>query len=326
MSTESKRTVLYPKIEPNVIGRLTVSPLHELYWEEAGNPKGLPVVVNHGGPGGGSSPSYRQYFDPAVYRIINYDQRGSGKSTPHACLKENTTWLLVDDIEILRKHLGIEKWGVFGGSWGSTLSLAYAQKYPERVICLVLRGIFTLRRSELEFFYQEGSSWMFPEEFEAFQSVIPVEERNDMITAYYKRLSDENKDVKSQMECAKEWTKWEMATSKLHVNKSLVEKAADSEFALAFARIESHFFKNGGFMEDGDLIKNADIIKDIPGIIVQGRYDMVCPAKTAYDLKKNWPKAELHMIPDAGHSCSEAGTISELVKATDKFAAMDIWN
>jgi proline iminopeptidase len=266
---------LYPEIEPYSTGKLKVSELHTIYFEEAGNKDGKPIICLHGGPGGGSSPMYRQFFNPKLYRIIQFDQRGSGNSTPFASLEENTTQDLVEDIEKLRKHLGVDRWVVFGGSWGSTLSLAYAQKHVARVKALVLRGIFLLRREELEFFYQEGSSWIFPDAFENYVRPIPEAERGDLITAFHKRLTGENEEEK--LKCATAWSVYEMATSRLYVDPSYIERAeADGQFAIAFARIESHYFVNKGFFEvEGQLLRDAHIMKDIPGTIVQGRYDMV---------------------------------------------------
>jgi proline iminopeptidase len=311
---------LYPEIEPYLTSTLQVSDLHTLYYEESGNADGKPVVVVHGGPGGGSSPFYRRFFDPAAYRIILFDQRGAGKSTPSASLEQNTTWDLVEDMEKLRVKLGIDAWVVFGGSWGSTLSLAYAQKHVARVKALILRGIFLLRRAELEFFYQEGTSWIFPDAYANYIKPIPESERGDLISAFHKRLTGDDEGEK--LRCATAWSVWEMATSRLHVDPAYIAQAEDDgPFAITFARIESHYFVNKGFMEEeGQLLRDAHLIKDIPGVIVQGRYDMVCPAKSAYDLHQVWPKAELHMVGDAGHSCHESGIIHYLVEAADKYS------
>ncbi|MDR3401002.1 MAG: prolyl aminopeptidase, partial [Chthoniobacter sp.] len=272
-----------------------------------------------GGPGGGSTPFYRQFADPAAYRIIQFDQRGSGLSTPAACLEENTTWDLVEDMEKLRLHCNVKSWVVFGGSWGSTLSLAYAQKHVKRVKALVLRGIFLLRRAELEFFYQQGTSWMFPDAFENYIKPIPAAERGNLIKAFHRRLTGDNEEEK--LAAATAWSVWEMATSRLFVDSDYIKRAeADGEFAITFARIESHYFNNAGWFETEDqLLRDAHLIQDVPGVIVQGRYDMVCPAKSAWDLHKVWPKAEMHMVPDAGHSCKEPGIIHWLVEATDKY-------
>eukprot|EP01132_Coremiostelium_polycephalum_P001235 gene1235-1559_t len=309
---------LYPPIEPYKVQRLKVSDIHELHVEESGNPTGNPVIVVHGGPGGGCEDFYRQFFDPKVYRIILFDQRGSGKSTPFACLEDNTTWHLVDDMEKIRVLLGIEKWVLFGGSWGSTLSLAYAETHPSRCKALILRGIFTLRREEILYFYQNGTSFIFPDYHEELFSKIPEVERGDIVSAYYRRLTGTDEVVKR--ECANAWTKFEMATSKLIVDKHKIERGEEGDFAIAFARIETHYFVNGGFFkEEGQLIKNAHILKNIPGVIVQGRYDVVCPAKSAYDLHKQWPESELIIVPDAGHSVSEVGITSALVQACDQF-------
>jgi len=310
---------LYAPIEPNTTGMLKVSDLHTCYWEESGNPAGNPVVVVHGGPGGGSDAFYRQFFDPKAYRIIQIDQRGAGKSTPHACLEQNTTWDLVNDMELLREELKIDRWVVFGGSWGSTLSLAYAQKHPDRVKALILRGIFLLRRAELQFFYQEGTNWLFTDAFERYKSVIPEVEQCNLISAFHRRLT--GNDEEEKLKCATAWSVYELSTSRLEVDPAYIKRAEeDGKFAIAFARIETHYFANGGFFEvEGQLLRDAHIIKDIPGVIVQGRYDMVCPFKSAWDLHKVWPKAELKIVPDAGHSCKEVGIIHDLVEATDKF-------
>ncbi len=311
--------MLYPKKTPRHTGRLRVSAVHDIYYEECGNPSGKPAVLVHGGPGGGSNPTMRRYHDPERYRIILFDQRGCGRSSPHASLEENTTWALVEDMERLRAHLDIPKWQLFGGSWGSALSLAYAEKYPERVSELILRGIFTLRRRELEWFYQEGCSWIYPDAFEAFVEVIPEEERGDMIAAYYKRLTHESPDIR--LRAAKAWSVWEGTTLSLLENPERIEAFGEDDYALAFARIECHFFVNGGFFgSDDQLIANADRLREIPGVIVHGRYDVVTPLKTAWELKARWPGADLRIVPDAGHAMSEPGIIRELVAATRKFA------
>jgi proline iminopeptidase len=283
----------------------------------------------HGGPGGSISPSNRRFFDPKKYRVLLFDQRGCGKSTPFSSLEHNTTWDLVDDIEKLRQHMEavlntkIDKWVVFGGSWGSALALAYAEKYPERVKALLLRGIFCLRRKELLWFYQEGASFIFPEFWDKYLEPIPEAERSDMMAAYYKRLTGDNIEVRKN--CGKVWTTWELSTSRLFVDENHIAEAAKDEFADAFARIECHYFMNAGFFHtDGQLIEDAHKISNIPGVIVQGRYDVVCPATTAWDLKKKWPKADLFIIPDAGHAAKEEGITSELIKAADKFSTYDI--
>lgn len=309
---------LYPEIEPFNTGRLKVSPIHELYYEQVGNPNGKPALFLHGGPGGGLTNDYRRYFDPEIYRVVLFDQRGSGQSTPHASIEENTTWHLVADIEQLREHLRIDRWLVFGGSWGSTLSLAYAEKHPDKVTELVLRGIFLCRPGEIQWFYQEGTNWTFPDVWEEYLKVIPENERDDMISAYYRRLT--GADEKIKVEAARAWSIWEGSTSKLFFDYDSIERFADPEFALAFARIECHYFMNNCFFEtDNYLLENVATIRQIPGVIVQGRYDVVCPAKSAWDLHRAWPEAELQIIADAGHSISEPGIIDALVDATDRF-------
>lgn len=276
---------MYPDIEPYDTGMLTVSDIHKVYYEQSGNRTGKPVIFLHGGPGGGTSPRDRTFFDPAVYRIVLMDQRGAGKSTPAAELRENTTWHLVADIEKLRNHLGIDKWVVFGGSWGSTLSLAYAETHPDRVKALVLRGIFTLRRRELIWFYQDGASIIFPDAWEGYLKPIPEVERFDLISAYYRKLTSDDETIRT--EAAKAWSKWEMTTSRLFVDPEYILRAEADTWALQFARIECHYFVHGGFMEfDGQLLKNVDKIRHIPTTIVQGRYDLVCPMDTAWELHK----------------------------------------
>ena len=309
---------LYPEIEPFNSGRLQVSPLHELYYEQSGNPDGKPVVFLHGGPGAGSGPNGRRFFDPARYRIILFDQRGCGRSKPHAELTENTTWDLVADIERLRAHLSIDRWQVFGGSWGSTLALAYAETHPARVTELVLRGIFMLRRSELEWFYQKGADAVFPDAWETYLAAIPEVERGDLMSAYYRRLT--SPDSATRLAAAKAWSVWEGSTSFLLQNPAHIDGSAEDAFALAFARIECHYFVNGGFFEhDDQLLRNAYRLKDIPAVIVQGRYDVVCPARSAWDLHRAWPQADLRIVADAGHSAFEPGIAHELIEATDRF-------
>ena len=311
---------LYPAIEPYRIGTLVVSPVHTLYFEECGNPNGKPVVFLHGGPGGGSSTKSRQFFDPARYRIVLFDQRGAGRSTPHAELHENTTPHLIADLEKLRLHLGIQRWQVFGGSWGSTLALCYAQAHPEAVTELVLRGIFMLRRWELEWFYQKGCDAIFPDAWEHFLAAIPLAERGDLISAYYRRLTAPDKAV--QLAAAKAWSVWEGSTSFLKTDPAYVALTESPEFALAFARIEAHYFVHGGFFErDDQLLANIDKIRHIPCVIVQGRYDVVCPMRSAWDLHRAWPQAQLLVIDDAGHSAMEPGITSALVAATNRFSA-----
>jgi proline iminopeptidase len=319
----SKRRLvdLFPAIKPFREGDLQVSELHTIHYEECGNPKGKPLVFLHGGPGGGIDPVYRRYFDPRKWRIVMFDQRGCGKSRPFAELRENTTWDLVGDIEQLRSHLGIDRWVVFGGSWGSTLALTYAQTHSKRVVALTLRGIFLLRRSELLWFYQDGASRIFPEAFDDYLEPIPEHERGDMMKAYHKRLTSSNRKVRRK--AAKAWSVWEGRTSKLHVDPGLVKKFGGGRFADAFARIEAHYFVNRGFFDhDDQLLRNAGRLRHIPGVIVQGRYDVVCPATSAWDLHRVWPKAKLVIVPDAGHSMTEPGIRSALIEETDRFARL----
>lgn len=308
---------LYPPIEPYDTGTLAVSDVHTLYYEQCGNPEGRPVVFLHGGPGGGIVPDYRRFFDPAAYRIVLFDQRGSGRSTPHANLEENTTWHLVTDIEQLRERLGIESWVVFGGSWGSTLALAYSETHPERARALILRGIFLCRQSEIKWFYQEGANAVFPDVWEQFVEIIPESERDDMLNAYHRRLTGDDESVR--LDAARRWSVWEGSTSKLHPDQNLINHFADPHLALSLARIECHYFVNKIFMEsENQLIENIGAIRHIPAVIVQGRYDVVCPMMSAWDLHRAWPEAELQIIPDAGHSALESGTTSALVEATDR--------
>ena len=316
---------LYPPIEPNAHGLLEVGDGHRVYWEECGNPAGKPVVFVHGGPGGGCGPDQRRFFDPAKYRIVLFDQRGCGRSLPHASdpaadLATNTTWHLVADMESLREHLAIDAWQVFGGSWGSTLSLSYAQTHPSRVTELVLRGIFTLRKTEIDWFYQDGASHLFPDVWEEYLGQIPEAERGDLVAAYHKRLFDVDPAV--HVPAAVAWTVWEKSTVKLHPDtESIAATRKDAAAAVAFARIENHFFTHGGFMEDGQLIRDAaEKLAGIPGVIVQGRYDVCTPARTAWDLHRAWPEAHFEMVADAGHSSDEPGIIDALVRATDRFA------
>jgi proline iminopeptidase len=308
---------LYPAVEPFEQLRLPVPGGHQLYVEQSGNPEGVPVLFVHGGPGGGSDPMHRRYFDPSHYRIILYDQRGAGRSTPHASLENNTTWDLVADMELLREHLAVDRWHVFGGSWGSTLALTYAVTHPDRVRSLCLRGVFLLRESEVRWFYQSGASNLFPDAWERFVLPIPEEERHDMLHAYHVRLTSPDPDVRVQ--AARAWSVWEASTSRLLVDEGLVRRCAADSFALALARIECHFFVNRGFYErDGWLLEQTARIRDIPGVIVQGRYDVVCPPKSAWELSRAWPESELHIIPDAGHASSEPGIVDALVRATDR--------
>jgi proline iminopeptidase len=310
----------YPEIEPFDTGRLKVSPIHELYYEQCGNPNGKPAVFLHGGPGSGIVPDYRRFFDPAAYRIVLFEQRGAGRSTPHANLEDNTTWDLVADIERLREHLGIEKWLVFGGSWGSTLSLAYSQTHSDRCTALVLRGIFLCRPKEIDWFYQEGqgASALFPDIWESYVSIIPEAERDDMLQAYHRRLMSQDEAV--QMEAAKAWSIWEASTSKLFFDQDLIDHFGSPHTALSLARIEAHYFVNNAFFDtDNYLIENVDKIRHIPAVIVQGRYDVVCPMMSAWDLHRAWPEADFKVIPDAGHSATEKGIVDALVDATDRF-------
>lgn len=316
ISSQPIEEVLYPPIEPHTTGFLEVTSLHTIFYERSGNPDGLPIIVIHGGPGGGSHPSYRQYFDPEKFDIIQFDQRGCGKSTPHAELEENHTHASVEDIESLRELFGLEKWHVFGGSWGSTLSLIYALHHPDRVLSLVLRGIFMCRKSELQWFYQDGASHIFPDAFEPYRDHIPLQERDNLIEAYYSRLTDADVDVRRA--AAREWTRWEMATSRLFPDPKYVEKAEDLDFAVAFARIECHYFINAIFVEESYILNNIEKINHIPTIIVQGRYDVVCPARSAWELHKAMKHSQLIIVPDAGHSMGEVSIARELVSATDK--------
>jgi proline iminopeptidase len=310
---------LYPDLAPYDSGMLAVDDRHALYWEQCGNPSGKPVVVLHGGPGGGCSPKMRRFHDPAKYRIVLFDQRGAGRSMPHADLVDNTTGHLVADIELLRGTLGIDRWQVFGGSWGSTLALAYAQAHPKRVTELVLRGIFMLRRWELQWFYQEGASRLFPDAWAHYIAAIPEAERGDLVAAFHRRLTSD--DEATRLAAARAWSVWEGATSFLRVDQDFVAGHEDAAFALAFARIENHYFVNGGFFEVEDqLLRDAYRIVDIPGTIVHGRYDVVCPLQSAFDLHAVWPRAALVVTPTSGHSAFEAENVDALVKATDGYA------
>ncbi len=310
-------SALYPPLEPYETFALDVGDGHRVHVELCGNPEGQPALFVHGGPGGGTDPSQRRYWDPRAYHIVLFDQRGCGKSTPYASLEANTTSHLVDDMERIRTHLGLERWQLFGGSWGSTLALAYAEAHPERVTELLLRGIFLVRAEEVRWYYQEGASRIFPEAWEAFLAPIPDAERDDLVRAYHARLT--SPDDAMRLEAAKAWSVWEGSTSRLQVDRALVEKSADPRFAEAFARIECHYFVHGGFIEDGQLLRDAHRLAGIPGVIVQGRYDVVCPPKSAWELAKAWPDAVLEMIEDAGHSALEPGTARALVEATKRF-------
>jgi proline iminopeptidase len=318
---DEQRLQLYPPLEPYMHGRLPVSGGHEIYFEQCGNPGGTPVLTVHGGPGGGSNPTMRRCHDPSRYRIILFDQRGCGRSEPNASLEANTTWDLVADMERLRLHLGIERWQLFGGSWGSTLALAYAETHPERVTALILRGIFLLRRSELLWFYQQGASWIFPDAFEAYEEQIPPAERADMIAAYYKRLTHPDRQVR--VAAARAWSVWEASTLSLIEDAERIRQFANEAYALTFARIECHYFINRGFFaRDGELLERAERIARIPGVIVHGRYDVCTPVRNAWDLKRAWPIADLRIVPDAGHALVEPGIVHELIGATRRFSGV----
>nr|WP_325248842.1 prolyl aminopeptidase [Amylibacter sp.] len=308
---------LYPVIQPFNHFVLNVPGDHTLYVEECGNPDGIPVVVLHGGPGGGCSPGMRRFFHPDIYRVILFDQRGCGRSRPHASVKNNTTWDLVADIELIRQKLGIESWIVFGGSWGATLALLYAETHPDRVNHLVLRGVFTMTQAELQWFYGGGAAAFFPDEWDHFAGLLPYNERDDVIGNYAKRLFSNNEDI--QVRFARAWTEWESALAALEQspNRGVVPAA----YALAFAKIENHYFKNAGFLrEDDQIIKDIHKIEHIPGSIVQGRYDMICPPQTAYRLRDHWPAARLITVPSAGHSLSEPGITSALITIMDELS------
>ncbi|XP_065896541.1 probable proline iminopeptidase isoform X2 [Dysidea avara] len=320
-TNQDKLRERYPPIEPYQFSWLNVSQLHTIYYEQCGNPNGVPVVVLHGGPGGGCSMTDRQYFDPNLYRIILYDQRGAGRSRPQAEIKENTTWHLIEDMETLRKHLNIDQWMLFGGSWGATLSLLYAQTHPDHVLALIIRGVFAIRRSEVEWLYQSGASHIFPDYWEEFIGPIPEVERHNLVEAYYRRLTGDNEEV--QMKCARAWSCWECRLLKMVPDLAMVSARVfneQSKWPLAFAKIECHYFVHGGWLETDDhIFRRIDKIRHIPGVIVQGRYDMVCPSQTAWQLHKLWPEAELHMVLLAGHSSTELGITSKLIETTDKF-------
>ncbi len=314
----TERRLFYPEIEPYNSGMLAVSDLHSMYFEESGNPDGKPAIFLHGGPGAGSSPKHRRLWDPAVYRIIVFDQRGCGRSTPHAELRENTTWDLVADMERLRDHLRIEQWQVLGGSWGSTLALAYSQTYPDRVSEIILRGIFLLRGWEIQWFYQEGASALFPDLFEAYRGHVAYEEQDDLLGAYHRRLNSDDPAVVSAAAAA--WSTWEGSTLSLLPRPDLVDMFTNDHLAVSLARIETHYFVNNGWFESEDqLLRNVDWIRDIPGVIVHGRYDVITPIQNAWDLKKAWPEAELIITPDAGHSFDEPSNLDALIRATDRF-------
>ncbi len=309
---------LYPEITPYHTDKIKVSEIHTLYFEECGNPNGRPVIFLHGGPGGGIQPSYRQYFNPKKWRIILLDQRGCGQSTPFAELRENTTWDLVKDIETLRQHLKIEKWAVFGGSWGSTLALAYGITHPTSCTAFFLRGIFLLRKKEIDWFYQEGCSKIYPDAWEEYLKPIPPNERGNLVQAYHQRLISPNAQVRRA--AAKAWATWEGSTSKLIPDAQVIAHYSDDDFSEAFARIECHYFTNHGFLsEDNFLLNHVHKIRHLPAIIVHGRYDVVCPVENAWDLHRAWPEAELKIIANSGHSLSEVGIVDALIDATDRF-------
>ncbi|MGK9049470.1 prolyl aminopeptidase [Stutzerimonas chloritidismutans] len=309
---------LYPEIKPYARHELAVEEPHVLYVDESGSPDGLPVLFVHGGPGGGCDALSRRFFDPTLYRIITFDQRGCGRSTPHASLENNTTAHLIADMQRIREHLGIDKWVLFGGSWGSTLSLAYAQRYPEHVHALILRGIFLCRPQDLAWFYQEGASRLFPDYWQDFLSPIPLEERDDLMQAFYRRLT--GNDQIAQMHAAKAWSCWEGRTATLRPNHNVVERFADAHRALSMARIECHYFVNQAFLEPDQLLRDMPKIAHLPGIIVHGRYDAICPLDNAWALHQAWPNSELQIIRDAGHSAAELGITDALIRATSEIA------
>jgi proline iminopeptidase len=309
---------LYPEIEAYDSGHLDVGDGHVIYWERSGTKGAKPVVFLHGGPGGGFSPSHRRLFDPRLYDVMLFDQRGCSKSTPHASIVANTTWHLVADIERLREMMGVDKWQVFGGSWGSTLALAYAETHPDRVSELVLRGIYLLSKAEMDWYYQFGVSEMFPDKWERFLAPIPEAERGDLIAAYRKRLTSDDRAV--QIEAALAWSQWEGQTITLLPEPSTSDVFGEDNFALAFARIENHYFTHKGWLEENQILRDAAKLKDIPGTIVHGRYDMPCPARFAWALHKAWPNADFHLVEGAGHAYSEPGILDQLICATDKYA------
>jgi proline iminopeptidase len=320
MSDSAKRTK-YPEIEPYDSGYLKVSDIHEIYYEQCGNPDGQPALFVHGGPGGGCDPDDRRFFDPVHYRIILFDQRGAGRSKPHACTEENTTWHLVADMERLRHHLGVDRWLLFGGSWGSTLSLVYAEAHPERVRALVVRGIFLVRQAEFEFYYLKGTPLIYAEAGKKFLGFIPANERHDMIAAYHRRITSGDPDLRKR--ALEEWATWEAESSSVIRDPERIRKFSTAEFAEAFAGIELHYFINKGFFEvDGQILRDAERLKDIPGVIVHGRYDLVCPFQNALLLNEAWPGAKLIVVEDAGHASSEPGNTDALIRATDEFRAL----
>ncbi len=311
----------YPPIEPHRSGHLEVSPLHSIYWEESGNPQGQPVLFLHGGPGSGTEPSHRTYFNPQIYRIILTDQRGCGKSRPHSSLEDNTTWHLVSDLEQLRNFLHIDRWVIFGGSWGSTLALAYAETHPSRVKGLILRGIFLSRKQEIDWFYQAGAHHLFPDHWEDYIGQIPVEERSDLVAAYFRRLTSLDPEVRKQAALA--WSRWEGVALKLHFDPSIFAQFTEGHHADAVARIECHYFIHRSFFpQDSWLLDHASILHSIPGILIHGRYDVVCPLESGWALHRAWPQAHLEIIPAAGHAASEPGITEALLRATESFARL----
>ena len=313
-----RRRDLYPPIAPYATHEVAVGDGHRLYVEECGRPDGIAAVFLHGGPGAGCESAHRRFFDPDRYRVVLFDQRGCGRSTPHASLESNTTWDLVADMERIRGRLGIERWLVFGGSWGSTLALAYAQTHPERVSALVVRGIFLCRDEEIRWFYQEGANWAFPDYWQDFLAPIAPEERDDLLAAYHHRLTGANEVAR--MAAAKAWSIWEGRTATLLANPDIRAHFSDPHLALSLARIECHYFVNHAFLRPGQLIGDAHRLRAIPGVIIQGRYDLICPMRSAWELHQAWPEAELRVIPDAGHAAFEPGIRSALVEATDRLA------
>lgn len=315
----TERRTLYPPVEPYETGRLDVGDGHSLYWERCGTPGAKPVVFLHGGPGAGCSADHRRQFDPERYDILLFDQRGCGRSTPHASLESNTTWHLVDDMERLRAQAGWERWMVFGGSWGSTLALAYAETHPERVTELVLRGIFTFRQTELDWLYRYGASEVYPDKWEEFLAPIPEAEHDDLVAAYHRRLTDPDRETR--LAAAKAWSRWEAETVTLLPSPAVIEQHTDDDFAIAIARIENHYMINRGWLEEGQLIANAGRLAGIPAVIVQGRHDMCTPPAAAWDLHKAWPEARLEIVADGGHLFNEPGILDGLIRATDEFAS-----
>jgi len=318
IDNNSRLRSFYPEIEPYEQGMMDTGSDHTIYWESCGNPKGKPALFLHGGPGGGCNKDHRRLFNPKKYRIILFDQRGCGRSTPHNCLKNNTTHHLISDIEKLRGLLNIERWVILGGSWGSALALAYAQKHPRRVSALIVRGVFALQRKELDWFYQSGASFLFPEAWEKFVSILSSSERKNIMHAYKKRLTSRN--AGTRIEAARAWWAWEEETLRLIPSVQENTKRPSDKFILAFASIENHYFTNGGFVKEGQLIRNAKKLSNIPGNIIHGRYDVICPASTAWELHKKWPSSKLTMISDAGHAYNERGILDATIRATDDFA------